>query len=485
MSISLLPSELLPIILSFYAQDFREIIHFTSVCKEWKEIGDHSEMWLMVELSFYCPTRYFLLYYDRDFLSHGMNNGNYDEELVVLKEKIRIADGVTVITDLSSSDPSPLPSRVYKVITSQDSILNTLKPCYNDSSFHVKREIHSIIREKFLTLRRQYYIQWEWYCTWIPWIDYFTLSYHRLARKEIFYIALMINWCCKIGAYFLLSDIVNHSTSLTSLNHLGFVILLLNELLYVLAGVVEICERVGNSIKFSPFLNQINLNYLSLLPSSILISAVIGIIASIIFLQIKLSNRLADVLYSLITIPLWIFLLISICLATLYFLKAERSTEERQFDRYFLILVLSIICIPLGFTLFAIHQDNQKLVEVVSGLSPFFLAENTLFCYAWGALSDLIDETKIVCSYDVRSYFSFLFSSASIPSLSSSQLLKFFLVLMKCLFIITSFVLAVIFNAFVIAHVYSLRLGIVFGIFWFMSFESALLLQALLHFHFV
>jgi hypothetical protein len=50
-----LPSSLLHEILSFYAKNPQGIVHFSSICKEWKEIADNSTLWLTMELSFSLP----------------------------------------------------------------------------------------------------------------------------------------------------------------------------------------------------------------------------------------------------------------------------------------------------------------------------------------------------------------------------------------------------------------------------------------------
>lgn len=47
----LLP-ELIPIVLSYYTNEFSGLIYFSTVCKEWKRIADSSVLWKECEFHF-------------------------------------------------------------------------------------------------------------------------------------------------------------------------------------------------------------------------------------------------------------------------------------------------------------------------------------------------------------------------------------------------------------------------------------------------
>ena len=56
-----LPVEILHIVLLYLSSDFRDLILFASLCKEWKEAADHSLVWLSCDLRFSCPLSYYEL----------------------------------------------------------------------------------------------------------------------------------------------------------------------------------------------------------------------------------------------------------------------------------------------------------------------------------------------------------------------------------------------------------------------------------------
>ncbi len=54
-----LPTELIHVILSYYAYSFRDLIKFSTINKTCQQISDHSILWLEVKLMFY-PSKQFL-----------------------------------------------------------------------------------------------------------------------------------------------------------------------------------------------------------------------------------------------------------------------------------------------------------------------------------------------------------------------------------------------------------------------------------------
>jgi hypothetical protein len=56
-----LPEEIVHLILWYYTNIFQGLICFRCICKDWKSAAETSEIWLLCDLTFYCPKEYLLL----------------------------------------------------------------------------------------------------------------------------------------------------------------------------------------------------------------------------------------------------------------------------------------------------------------------------------------------------------------------------------------------------------------------------------------
>lgn len=454
MSINVLPSEILHTVLTIYAKDVKDILHFSSVCKEWKETVDHSELWLTMELSFYCPAHYFKLC--RADIYH-LNLP--DLEL----EKIRVANAAPVFIDIAVSDDVPLLARRYKVIADRGKLLEQLR--FSPSTIASKKQIETcnLIRSKFFNLKRQYNQQWAWYCQWMPWINQITNFSQIITTKEFLLIFLGLNFICKTIAFVCLTTIPTHYTYLDVIDHVGFGALYFNEFLHIMIGIAGICYVIGNSFQSTKFLDCVPIRLTPALPFLVIICAALGIFGALLCFHLCLSSNLSTTYYPLITIPLWVFSLLIVSCWTAYNFRDELPREERGSLSYFTILF-----IPPAFTLFSFTFNDFYITSMVVSMLPFLLAEVTFLHSVWRSMCEVFNEAKVI---------------ASLESVTSLHFFRMYLLFIKSFLMISCVIIGILFHVFLFMHDYNLSKGFGLGVLWYLFFESAILIRLFLFFH--
>jgi hypothetical protein len=77
----MLPIDIVHEILFYYTNHFSGLLHFGSVCRDWKSASDRSLIWCRSNLSFYCPHQYYKIFVN--CFSNVFEEGIPEEPLVV------------------------------------------------------------------------------------------------------------------------------------------------------------------------------------------------------------------------------------------------------------------------------------------------------------------------------------------------------------------------------------------------------------------
>ena len=148
-----LPAEILHLIILYYPDcSYHILIKLRAVCHDWKEVAEHSVLWLTLELSIYSPKRIQEIYYssaepldfhiefNTDIKDVAYNSLLWCSPIILLRD-----DEIQVVNTLLSSSAVEIP---------------VTKP-YEKSS---------IICTQFLSLFRKCHQTWEWYIKWGPFL---------------------------------------------------------------------------------------------------------------------------------------------------------------------------------------------------------------------------------------------------------------------------------------------------------------------------
>ena len=235
MTIEILPAEILHQILLYYTNDFAGLIHFSSVCKEWKEVVAYSSLWFTTELSFYAPTRYFQLY-----------ENSPEERSHCERRKRNRGDTYPLEILLSNTNSFLFEAKVYKIIirrtTARQQSFHTATmfeekegESTNDREENNTNHEHDMrkdslskqehytlsndIKNEILPIFRSYQRLWQWYCHWIPFFQTLLVKTRFFISIRYLKYAIILNFVCKaiaITAFFLSVYFPTASTTTTA-----------------------------------------------------------------------------------------------------------------------------------------------------------------------------------------------------------------------------------------------------------------------------
>jgi hypothetical protein len=388
LTIQILPHELVQIIFSYYATKWQEAVRFSSVCKEWKVIADHSLIWLHVPLEFYAPQSYYnnnfifsLLYPETQTVRHA---GDLDPEKVILnssEQRIYRANKYKIQVDRTE-----IIGEEGNIGIDSDNPSDNNHACDNPSTFA------SNVRLEFMKIMFRYHYLWERQTNRVAYFIFFQNILNSLCDENRRNYVLLVLFTLEGIAAFLFS-FPRDAFSLSTAHHFGFVCVYLILFIYTIISL----RRLVNSLIFNflfPFQNNLEMPIVDYIKrNGSLFGCVIyliGIIVTLGFLQSKLSGEdTFPVYYSILSIPLWF------CSAlTVFLVIVEKRIVGtiRLANMFFLPSI--IFALPLMYTLItALFQDEEEFQTLsYSSISrgcllwcmtlPLLPGEILLFCFA-------------------------------------------------------------------------------------------------------
>lgn len=157
---SRLPIEILHLVLLYLSSDFRDLILFASLCKEWKEAADHSLVWLSCDLRFSCPLSYYQFRTGRTNIPSFSGNFYNDRitECIEIHQTIKHYSNCNYIVAITRSQ-RPRDGEVEAVGYSQSAV----------ESVRVLPQLQAkITRDLFMAKFVQWHRLWHWYVRWQP-----------------------------------------------------------------------------------------------------------------------------------------------------------------------------------------------------------------------------------------------------------------------------------------------------------------------------
>lgn len=341
--IASLPSELLHHILTYYGDDFRDIIHFSTICKHWKEVGDHSLLWLNIRLSFYCSDLYYSIMTGAS-PTEKHHDGHRHPCRLNLFEEVLI-----------------YPNNRYKIIIEKEPsyLFNTLLP-YQQAK---------LIRTVFMTIFVKFNQLWYIHCLWRLWLKRIDHKINKIAEKCFAPFVAVYGVAAQIIAADLLVDVHNYSSSLSISNHIGFISIYSFLISYSVFFAGGIINALYYEIRY-PMNNNLNaqIPWKRFKPIIIAELLILGLLLSIIMLHVKLSAVYPTLHYAYIPVPMWILFTASIIAAL------DAMLEEKHPDFITLLCVvvsiITVVCVPLSLTLIALYYDSPGHYAVSSLVFP-------------------------------------------------------------------------------------------------------------------
>ncbi len=349
---NLVPSELYHLILSYYTNKCEKILLLRVLSKSWKEITEHSLLWLECPLQFSAPRSWIIPSHSGVFTLPL--NSDYQASLQSRFGTILIDRG----NQMNESEET-------------DVTRNPLDPSlHNIPNRH--QQAHEIA-QYYLRVFTFYHRKW-----W---------KYHRLTSKlRVYYDTLRVYLpaymtCIKmIGTLLLaLSSYFLMYLSFGSVNSwktiLGFVLLLLYLLLYLIGFMLKAYQKTLSHylhtlihINILKFYMNIELVPEIIIEEILMTLFILELIVVLLLLYIKIIYiNNTKFLWIYITVPLWIFPTMSIIFMLKY---RQNGIDGRHVVTFFGYFFYSVALTAL---LFAIHSDNP------SNLSSLGVALITLF----------------------------------------------------------------------------------------------------------
>lgn len=385
-----LPSEILHYILYFCAKDFHGIIHFSTICKQWKEIADHSLLWLTSELSFYTTDEYF-----KKIVPNSTSEKREFADITAFRIYINSAWIQYQTWPLKIClERERLPKHFHdwcsKYQLDDDSVGEGDEKLKSEIIFSLIPKIHyrvnltdpDAVRSRFMIVFRQYNFLWRWHTSWPPWlkkiedkVKSFYANYHYEG------ICFVVSITMHAAAIYLFSDLENNSSSLTWLNHLGFACIYLYLICIFVLILLNCLKDITYILPSHHRPLDAPLLWDRYLPYTFLLLPILGICGALIMLEIKLST--AQILhYWQTTLPLWIFFSFSYLFSLLWLKYGDPPRGSHIF--FGIISFVIHLMAPLGFTLIAVLSDNLSTFPIHSAqyaVIPFYPVELAVFLF--------------------------------------------------------------------------------------------------------
>ncbi len=399
-----LPVELLHMIITYLTEnDYRPIMKIRTICREWKDVGEHSIVWLKGRL-FICAPKTF----SKDF-SSMMRNREFqiDEDIT----EIKIMYSVFYITN----------NKLVQLHSQSDII----------SPIHLQPQTLQLaydVSQRFLEKYRLIHLAWRRFYSFYQLFHYFyRLKPHSSTLDKIH----VINTAILGVAAFLFSSIPNRPSSLSLSEVFGFVCIYLNVGIHLTLTIVSCLGDIGQNLRDEIDLNILKLDNLLLEAKYsidyILIINRLACLVSFALLQCSLSSE-NHISYTSVSIPLLSSTVIGIIVSFL-----------TQFEALKIKILLSFCSISLSILLVGMYYDLPSHGGISSlGLTliPLFPLALVLFIgssyyivnliWYW---RELIRDCMRDDSFRSRDYWSRVFLRLGPNFICASSLVMMFLLL--------------------------------------------------------
>jgi hypothetical protein len=347
---TLLPTELLSLILLFYTNSFQGLIAFSCLNKECQNIVNSSLLWLSCDLTFYVSKRYL-------------------QAVEVWKPEF-----VGSVSDFLKHDPAYFIHRIHTLtlsLTLFDQGFKSVQSAFivtvyrpNNSFDHlpiVERTIHAQkVRAWFMTLFTNYHRLWYWHTRWYPlliticaYVGWFILEH--LVHFVI--ISLLSLFFC---IYCLFS--ISTSSFLSVFNHIGFILLLVNlfALILILIGylLVEIIKYCTNNFIYLLW----EWDWIDATFPVILVLISTGSFVGVLLSYLQLADTLSLQWVTIVVIMWFFFLLATVAVVFEFCFRVQSSLDKAQR----IALIYSFNAIPASCLLAALFSYSSSFSSTFS-----------------------------------------------------------------------------------------------------------------------
>jgi hypothetical protein len=307
---SLLPTELLSLILQFYTNSFQGLIAFACLNERCQKIVNSSLLWLSCDLTFHVTKRYLqaIEVWKPNFVGNVRYFLKHDPAYI----NSCLSSPTLSVTLFDESSEGNFASNRYKSVPSAFTVTVQRLNCgfvYDSLRISDKIVLVQKVRTSFMRLFLKYHRLWYWHTRCRPFLDTIFAYVKRFILYPLIYLVITSLFSLFFCIFCLFS--VSSSSPLSFYNHIGFLLLIANlfVLMVFLTGVlfVEIIKVYSNtySYLYEPW-SLVHVPTVSVIAVLISIGSLVGVILS--YLQ------LADILYLewwLIVLIMWFFYLVA------------------------------------------------------------------------------------------------------------------------------------------------------------------------------
>lgn len=411
-----IPNELFHLIIAYLTKDaFEPLLKFRTVCREWKEIADHSTVWLKCRLIIRPPKVYRELFppWQNEEVCHS-----FHEEITSLR---RYPPSITLIKEEISS-----PIHSQEILHSSNTILTPFNEAYTIST-------------AFLKYYRIYNQAWRRFLSIFHIFNVFEVFFEKM-NPILVMICFCLNTLILIVTIFLISSITDYPTSLTLQEKIAFICIYWNLSSYLLSFLFHFvsvfaadlrCEVDLNILKpFSSILQQPRYA-----DAYLIILFTLALLASFALLQCSLSSYRSVVKYSYIILP--IFCAIVVGLIILVVMRPFKTKFRIGFIVFLIPTSLSIFLVGLYYD----QPSSGGISSLSMALIPLYPLILILFVASlfnirktiilWG---NWIRGNRICKDQGFNSFVITIFARLSIDFLVTGSTVSMFLVLLNLIY---------------------------------------------------
>jgi hypothetical protein len=319
-----LPSDILHIILHYYANSISDIIRFSSICRECKETGSYSLLWLKYPLT---------VQYSREYLNFTFQFISY------FKSVPKIVD--IDLHDILSEDQLRN-SNIKEIVVRFP--LRTSKP-----SFELAHDIRQNYMRIFTQCQRYWYERMQRYLFYEK-IDKFCNEF-----VDSFYgiFCLVVGILSQSFACYFFADFPQYPGSLTKRNRKGFVCLYFTAFLHVVLTLFWLEIKAFEFRKYYFGIKHRALEAIRILslPLTALLS-LIGLILTFFLLKMKFSSS-PQLQFAWISIPFWISSVFGLVLCRTHLSRIDPLSQR-------IFVLLTVTAIPLTVLLAGLYFDRYS-----------------------------------------------------------------------------------------------------------------------------
>ncbi len=269
-----LPTEILHLILS-YQSDYTEILKFRTICKEWKEVGDFSPVWLSCALTIPAPRAY------------------CERMHLITSTTLPISIHIKLSDEIQS-----LPKMIDKYIIKIERFSSS-----HENNIQLRAQAYEV-SSKFLQKYRLCHRAWDRFLSYYSFLRFFYCLEKEYSQMQEKYNLSYIFVGLLLLSTWLISTLPNYPTSLKWNEILAFVIILFELIVYLFQQVLRFFVSTFSCVRSVDNLNI--LKPYQLFPSSrkylIILLFEASLVCSLVQLIYKFSSDSPSFKYTYVAI---------------------------------------------------------------------------------------------------------------------------------------------------------------------------------------